>query len=93
MNCCKEMEKILRDRRKPGQWSIVNWKGRIYLHRNPRVEKVEAIEDEWDDVKLSQECLSNQSEELTKAKADDWDDWDDNVVHGVVRRQPQQWPC
>ncbi|XP_051063062.1 zinc finger and SCAN domain-containing protein 5B [Phodopus roborovskii] len=49
---CKELEKMLREDERPRQWSIVNWKGRIYLCRDPRVENREAMEDP-----------SNQSEE------------------------------
>ncbi|MEJ1287680.1 zinc finger and SCAN domain containing 5B [Cricetulus griseus] len=59
---CKDLEKMLRDHRKPRSWSIVNWKGRLYLRRDPRVEKAEAREDEWDDMKWSQKDLSNQEE-------------------------------
>ncbi|XP_035305073.1 zinc finger and SCAN domain-containing protein 5B isoform X2 [Cricetulus griseus] len=112
---CKDLEKMLRDHRKPRSWSIVNWKGRLYLRRDPRVEKAEAREDEWDDMKWSQKDLSNQEEppsrrqgspallrnlssetevpstskalfsqrgftKTEKAKADEWDDWDQDVV-------------
>ncbi|XP_021091951.1 zinc finger and SCAN domain-containing protein 5B [Mesocricetus auratus] len=60
---CKELERMLRDHRKPRQWSIVNWEGRLYLRRDPTVKEAAAVEDEWDHVALSQEHLSSQSEE------------------------------
>uniref|UniRef100_A0A8C8W6F3 Zinc finger and SCAN domain-containing protein 5B-like n=1 Tax=Peromyscus maniculatus bairdii TaxID=230844 RepID=A0A8C8W6F3_PERMB len=60
---CQELEKMLRDGGKPQHWSIVHSQGQLYLLRDPSVKKVEAAEDEWDDVELFQEHPTNESEE------------------------------
>nr|XP_042126594.1 zinc finger and SCAN domain-containing protein 5B-like [Peromyscus maniculatus bairdii] len=67
---CQELEKMLRDGGKPQHWSIVHSQGQLYLLRDPSVKKVEAAEDEWDDVELFQEHPTNESEEpLNRSQA------------------------
>ena len=48
----QQLDRMLRDSEQPHQWSIENWKESMYLHQDPKGEKSEAMEDEWD-VKFS----------------------------------------
>ncbi|KAL6093917.1 hypothetical protein STEG23_024256 [Scotinomys teguina] len=61
--CCKERDKAFRKPVTLKRHSIIYSQGQVYLLRAENVENAEAMENEWDDVELSQEHLSNESEE------------------------------
>lgn len=60
----KDLENLPRNIRQPSRWPIILFQGQIFLLQESTSKMVEIKECETDDVtKLSQELLSNESEE------------------------------